>query len=34
MPRGNVVRVVDSVLFVAVLILPGQRLVAIAFLRK
>ena len=34
MPRGNIVRVVDSVLFVAVLILPGQRLVTIAFLRR
>ena len=34
MPRGNIVRVVDSMLFVVVLILPGRRLVAIAFLRK
>ena len=30
----NVVRVADSAPFVAVLILQGQRLVAIAFLRR
>ena len=34
MPKENVMRVADSAPFVAVLILQGQRLVAIAFLRR
>ena len=34
MPKENVVRVADSAPFVAVLILQGQRLVVIAFLRR
>ena len=34
MSKENVVRVADSAPFVAVLILQGQRLIAIAFLRR
>ena len=34
MPKENIVRVADSAPFVAVLILQGQRLIAIAFLRR
>ena len=34
MPKENIVRVMDSALFVAVLILQDQRLIVIAFLRR